>query len=108
MKYRSRTEIIDSILRATNFGASRTKIMYRSYLSYTQVKQYISFLLDNQLIRCEEESEKYWVTEKGLRYINAFDEIRELVSEPNRVAEVEKSIASNRPVLAELDYSKMP
>jgi predicted transcriptional regulator len=40
MKYRSRTEIVGSILDATNGGATKTKIMYKAFLSFNQLKEY--------------------------------------------------------------------
>ncbi len=80
MKYRSRTEIVAMILEATRSGATKTKIMYKAYLSYTQVREYLSFLLDNDLIRCEEGTQTYRITEKGIQFSHAYDEISELVT----------------------------
>ena len=50
MKYRNRTEILGNILDATNGGATKTKIMYAAFLSYAQLKEYLSLLIDNNLI----------------------------------------------------------
>ena len=50
MGNRSRTEIVGSILDAANGGATRTKIMYKAFLSYNQVKGYLSVLIVNNLI----------------------------------------------------------
>ena len=80
MKYRSSTEIIDTILRSLDSGVTRTRIMYKAYLSYSQLKEYLSLLQDRQLLKYEEGSQIYTITEKGLRFMNAYDEIRELVS----------------------------
>jgi predicted transcriptional regulator len=80
MKYRSSTEIIDTILRSLDAGATRTRIMYKAYLSYSQLKEYLSLLQDRQLLKYEEGSQIYTITEKGLRFMNAYDDIRELVS----------------------------
>lgn len=80
MKYRSSTEIIDLILRSANSGATRTRIMYKAYLSYSQLKEYLAFLQEKELIKYEDGAQIYRMTEKGLRFINAYDEIRELVS----------------------------
>jgi len=81
MKYRSSTEIIDTILRSLDSGATRTRIMYKAYLSYSQLKEYLSLLQDRQLLKYEEGSQIYTITEKGFRFMNAYDDIRELVSE---------------------------
>ena len=50
MKYKSRTEIVCNILDATNGGATKTKIMYTAFLSYGQLKEYLSVLVENNLI----------------------------------------------------------
>lgn len=68
------------ILQAARTGATKTKIMYKAYLSYTQVKEYLKFLQDNNLIRYEEGMQVYRVTEKGRHFMQAYDEISDLVS----------------------------
>jgi predicted transcriptional regulator len=50
MKYRSRSEIVALILEAANGGATRTKIMYKAFLSFVHLKGYLSVLLENELI----------------------------------------------------------
>lgn len=80
MKYRSRTEIVEMILQATRIGATKTRIMYRAYLSYTQVKEYLSFLLENGLIKYEEGSQLYRITEKGIHFLQVYSEISDLVT----------------------------
>ena len=50
MNYRSSTEIISMILDAANGGATKTKIMYKAMLSYNQLKEYFSVLIENNLI----------------------------------------------------------
>lgn len=54
MKYRSRTDIVSQILEAANGGATKTKIMYKAYLSYAQLKEYLSVLLENGLLEYQE------------------------------------------------------
>ncbi|TBR11039.1 MAG: DUF4364 family protein [Candidatus Nitrosotenuis sp.] len=80
MKYRSRTEIVEMILEAARIGATKTKIMYKAYLSYTQVKEYLSFLLENDLVKYEEGSQVYRITEKGLHFLQVYGEISDLVT----------------------------
>ncbi len=80
MKYRSRTDIVATILDAAKDGSTRTKIMYKAYLSYTQLKEYLSTLVENGLMEYEEGQLKYKTTEKGLRYMRSYNEIGEMVS----------------------------
>lgn len=44
MKYRSRTDIVSEILEAAQGGTSKTKIMYKAFLSYAQLKEYLAVL----------------------------------------------------------------
>jgi len=39
-----------NILDAANGGTSKTKIMYIAFLSYGQLKDYLSILIENNLI----------------------------------------------------------
>jgi len=52
MGNRSRTEIMESILDVANKrgGETKTKIMYFAFLSYNQLNEYLSMLIENNLI----------------------------------------------------------
>jgi predicted transcriptional regulator len=80
MKYRSRTDIVATILEAANGGATKTRIMYKAYLSYAQLKEYLSILVGNGLLEYEEGELKYKTTEKGLRFMRTYSEIGQMVS----------------------------
>lgn len=80
MKYRSRTDIVATILEAANGGSTKTKIMYKAYLSYAQLKEYLSILIENGLLEYEEGNREYKTTEKGLRFMGTYSEIGEMVS----------------------------
>ncbi|MFL6430353.1 MAG: winged helix-turn-helix domain-containing protein, partial [Nitrososphaeraceae archaeon] len=79
MKYRSRTEIVAMILEAANGGATKTKIMYRAFLSYAQLKEYLSVLIANDLMDYLESPQIYKTTEKGLNFLKMNNEIAELL-----------------------------
>ena len=73
MKYRSRTEIVCNILDATNGGgATKTKIMYKAFLSYTQLKEYLSVLTENNLIEYSNGTQTFKTTEKGFNYLKMY------------------------------------
>ena len=78
MRYRSRTDIISQILDATNGGVSKTKIMYKAYLSYAQLKEYLSVMLENGLIEHERETNTFRTTEKGRAFIKAYNHMDSL------------------------------
>ena len=90
--YRGRNEIIVQMLQMIkdddSEGVSRTSIMYKSYLSHAQLKEYLSLLMENNLI--EELSRRinssgrnerfvYKITKKGLRLLHICQEIESLI-----------------------------
>ena len=83
MKYRSRTEIVHNILDATNGGATKTKIMYAAFLSYAQLKEYLSVLIDNNFLEYSNGTQTYKTTEKGLNLLKIHNEIGELLQQTN-------------------------
>jgi predicted transcriptional regulator len=88
MKYRSRTEIVSMILEAANGGATKTRIMYRAFLSYAQLREYLSILIENNLIEYLEGSQTYKTTEKGLNLLKMHNEIGELLQTPMRESRI--------------------
>jgi len=94
MKYRSRSDIIGLILEAANGGATKTKIMYKAFLSFAQMREYLSTLLEKDLIRYEEGSGRYKTTEKGMRMLHIYNQINEEFSLPTNNSIVSKEIKS--------------
>jgi predicted transcriptional regulator len=82
VKYRSRTEIVAMILEAANGGATKTKIMYKAFLSYAQLREYLSVLIENNLLEYLDGSQTYKTTEKGLNFLKMHNEIGELLQTP--------------------------
>jgi len=89
MKYRSRTEIVSSILEAANGGATKTRIMYKGFLSYAQLKEYLSVLIENNLLEYLEGSQSYKTTEKGLNLLKMHNEIGELLQTSVRESRIQ-------------------
>jgi predicted transcriptional regulator len=79
MKYRSRTEIVSNILEAANGGVTKTKIMYKAFLSYNQLREYLSILIENNLIEYLDGAQTYKTTEKGLNLLKMHNEMAELL-----------------------------
>ena len=79
MKNRSRTEIVGNILDAANGGATKSKIMYKAFLSYGQLKEYLSVLIENNLLEYIEGTQTYKTTEKGINFLKIYSEIGELL-----------------------------
>ena len=83
VKYRSRTDIAALILEAANGGAAKTKIMYRAFLSYAQLKEYLAILLENNLIEYLEGEKIFKTTDKGTRFLHLYNQVGELISASN-------------------------
>jgi predicted transcriptional regulator len=79
MGNRSRTEIVGGILDAANGGTTKTKIMYTAFLSYNQLTEYLSLLIENNLIEYLDGTNKFKTTEKGLFFLKMHNEIGELL-----------------------------
>ena len=91
---RSRLKIMNDILWVARNGARKTHIMYRANLSYDQVNEYLSFLLDSRLI--EEEVDRkyeygaiYKVTQSGREFLGKYSELQDILAHPqlNQVVE---------------------
>ncbi len=91
-EYRGRQEIIalmlSTIKNSQGEGATKTSIMYKSYLSYAQLKEYLSLLVEKGLVeeipkqtKDDKSSPKnvYKITERGLRLLEISEEIEKLV-----------------------------
>ena len=86
MKNRSRTDLIGSILEAIVRGRStKTKIMYGAYLSYTQLNEYMSFMLEAGLVKDQKTKEGVFspifiITDKGKHFLDIQNKINEMVN----------------------------
>jgi predicted transcriptional regulator len=89
MKYRSRTEIVSMILEAANGGATKTRIMYKAFLSYAQLREYLSLLIENNLVEYLEGMQTYKTTEKGLNLLKMHNEIGELLQTSVRESRIQ-------------------
>src|SRR5215211_2599306 len=95
MKYRSRTDIVALILEATQEGAAKTKIMYKAFLSYSQLKDYLSILLERELIEYFDKEQIFRITDKGRRYLYLYSKVMELIT-PSGDQDLENQIYNIR------------
>jgi predicted transcriptional regulator len=80
MKHRSRSEIVRSILEAASAGkgTNRTRLMYKSYLSFNHMKEYLRMLQEDGLIACEAGGRCYRTTEKGIQLLQLQNKLEEI------------------------------
>jgi predicted transcriptional regulator len=80
MKNRSRVEILYDIIAAARASARKTHLMYKSNLSFKQLDMYLKFLVGQSLIEerfdIEDGSKRYYVTTKGLQFLNLFETLQ--------------------------------
>ena len=79
MNHRSRTEIVAMILDAANGGTTKPKIMYKVMITYNQLKNYLSVMIENKLIEYFEGTKTFKTTEKGLNLLKIHNEMTELL-----------------------------
>jgi predicted transcriptional regulator len=81
LKNRSKTDIVGLILEVANGGgATKTKIMYKAFLSYAQLKEYLTILMESNLLEYEEGRQIYRTTEKGMRFLQMYVQVHEMMS----------------------------
>jgi len=74
---RSEIEIINEILNLAKDGTRKTRILYQTNLSYTQLQVYLSFLLKSNILRMENNNsvKTYKTTEKGLAIMHNINKV---------------------------------
>jgi len=83
MKYRSRNHIISEILDAANGGnATKTKLMYKAYLSFGQIKEYLSVLTENDLLSYDAHTQTFKTTQRGLMFLKAYNQMHDMIKAP--------------------------
>jgi predicted transcriptional regulator len=84
MNYRSRDDMVSVILDAANGGGlTKTKIMYQACLSHDQMKEYLTALTESDLLSYDAYTRKFETTEKGLRFLDAYNQISDVMKTNN-------------------------
>ena len=77
MNMRSRQQIIAEMLGTALEPTTKTTIMYKAGLSYTQLQAYLSQLSDRQMI---ENRDGLWIiTERGRAYLKGYQEMTQII-----------------------------
>jgi predicted transcriptional regulator len=72
LKNRSKTDIVGLILEVAN-------VVYKAFLSSSQLKEYLAILTENSLLEFEEERQFYRTTEKGIRFLQMYAQVHEMM-----------------------------
>ena len=71
VKNRSSDEIIASILQAAYGGAAKTTIMYKAFITYDQLNEFLSLLVEKGLIEYREGERSFKTTDKGISFLQS-------------------------------------
>ena len=93
-KRRDKLEIIAEMLEISKEDVLKTQLMYRANLSFTQLNNYLRFLLKINLLGkvLVEDKDRYKTTAKGLDFLQRYSEITELLKSDE---DKEKSIKTS-------------
>ena len=75
MRYRSRMDIVADMLHVAQDGTIKTRIMYKAFLSYPQLKEYLALMTDGGLLDYSKDEGKYYTTENGRRFLKMYRDI---------------------------------
>jgi len=80
-KRRDRLYIIAEILSIAREGSLKTQIMYSANLSFAQLNEYLSFLLEMKLLEIVIGNQRtlYKTTAKGVKFLQSYEEISSLL-----------------------------
>ena len=80
---RSRDDIISDILEVASGGGIATKmgIMYKTFLSHAQMKNYLTYLTQHDLIEYDVGAQIYKTTEKGLRFLDTYGQMDDMIKD---------------------------
>jgi predicted transcriptional regulator len=89
-KKRKSEEIVASILDTAKNGATKTRIMYVAYLSFSQLQKYMKYTMENRLINLDPIEKKYLTTDRGFEFLRRFEEVNSI---ENNVMEKKRSLS---------------
>ncbi len=80
-KRRDRLYIMAEILNVAKEGVLKTQIMYKANLSFAQLNDYLSLLVDLKLLKAITNDKKttYRATKKGIKFLENYKEIVHLL-----------------------------
>lgn len=79
VKYRSRTDIAAAILEIAVDGAIKTKIMYKAFLSFPQLKEYLGVLMAKGLLEYIPTDHEYRTTDKGKQFMRLYKDVGHMI-----------------------------
>lgn len=80
-KRRDRLYIMAQILEITKDSSLKTQIMYKANLSFSQLSEYLSLLIEMNLLETVVNQDRtvYRTTRKGTEYLKSYKQIKDLL-----------------------------
>lgn len=88
MKYRSREDIVAAILEIAKDSVVKTHIMYRAFLSYPQLQEYLDLLQEKGLLEYHKHEKEYLTTEEGKRFLKMYKELDKMIPKENMLTKI--------------------
>lgn len=113
-KRRGREEIMYEILSAAIEPATRTRLVYASFLSNTELRQYITLLLEHSMLEVDSITKtRFKVTDEGRKFLRLYENIVRLMRSPlnnnlSNVAVHRRNMPSQVSKSIEPDYMQEP
>ena len=78
---RSESEKIADILRSVHncTGSRKSQIMYETFIPYNQLKEYLTIMVQKELIVYSREEKTFKITEIGIHILKLYDEMGKLL-----------------------------
>lgn len=67
------------MLGAANGGATQTVIMYKCFMSYQQLKEYLAMAIARDFIKFHAKEKTFFTTERGIKFIELYEKMHSLV-----------------------------
>jgi predicted transcriptional regulator len=93
VKYRSRTDIAAAILQIVKDGAIKTHIMYRAFMSYPQLTEYLAMLQETGMLEFDGEQKLFITTAKGERFLHMHENLEKMFAKEDNP---KKGLATNQ------------
>lgn len=86
--YRSRMDIAAAILDIAADGTMKTQIMYRAFLSFPQLNEYLELLIDANLVGYSAGEKIYRTTGNGRRFLKMYRELDSMIPHENMLTKI--------------------
>ena len=75
------------VLTVCKEGVTITELMFQAYITHGQAKAYTKSLIENGHLAHNSKQKKYHTTQEGLTYLNALEQMSELLPAVGRRAQ---------------------